>query len=634
MVDVRSRQPDEQAATLVALATPPPPVLIEGEGLVDRMEGPRYAQGELLGVGGMGEVRASLDRRIGREVAVKVLHRGAATLGAEGRRRFVREARVQGQLEHPSIVPVYDLEIDPGGETRLFMKRVRGVTLEAVLSALAAGDADTARRFPRRRLLTAFVSVCRAVDYAHARGVVHRDLKPSNIMLGEFGEVHVLDWGIAKVRSSAEIEPAAAAPDEISLGDTVEAATPAHAGTGPTAHGALLGTPGFMSPEQARGEIDRVDARSDVFALGAVLFEILTLSPLIRGVSAMGRVQATARLGLELDRSPAARAPAGEVPPELDVACVLATMPDPKDRTRSAGELAEAVDRYLDGDRDVALRRALAEEQVQRARRELEDQEAPAEARARAVSLLARALALDPRHRAASDELGRLLVDAPGALPREAAAELSAARDGARRAAATAGLLRITSVLALLAGGIALGVRRFSLAALALGGLLVAVGANVVWLRAQAERVRAGSRVAAALSTMIALTTLSYVFGPTILVPAITLANALLILGQADFRLDRLLLVTSLVPVLWTFALYALGLAPPPYEVSLDRIVIHADLVSFPRVPTLIFLAMISSVQVAIPLTVVATLRARLRSVEERLFLHSWHLRRWTAREE
>ena len=223
-------------------------------------------------------------------------------------------------------------------------------------------DADTARRFPRRRLLTAFVSVCRAIDYAHARGVVHRDLKPSNIMLGEFGEVHVLDWGIAKVRSSAEIEPAGAAPEELSLGDTVEAATPAHAGTGPTAHGALLGTPGFMSPEQARGEIDRVDARSDVFALGAVLFEILTLSPMIRGVSAMGRVQATARL--ELDRSPAARAPAGEVPPELDVACVLATMPDPKDRTRSAGELAEAVDRYLDGDRDVALRRSLDSKKV------------------------------------------------------------------------------------------------------------------------------------------------------------------------------------------------------------------------------------------------------------------------------
>ena len=633
MIDARRALSSAEAETLAAHATPPAVVRVEGGDIVDDVDGPRYAQGALLGAGGMGEVRSVLDRRIGREVAVKVLHRGGGTQGAEGQRRFLREARVQGQLEHPSIVPVYDLEIDASGDTRLFMKRVRGVTLEQVLSALAAGDAETARRFPRRRLLTAFVSVCRAVDYAHTRGVIHRDLKPSNIMLGEFGEVSVLDWGIARVRSSPELEPSSAvASAEDALGATLDArvVTPG-GGAAPTAYGSLLGTPGFMSPEQARGEIDRVDARSDVFALGAVLFELLTLAPLIRGVSARDRIDAT--LLLDEDRSPAILAPQAEVPPELDVACVRATSPTPDERWPSAGELAEAVDRYLDGDRDLALRRALAEDKAREARRALDDQEAPAETRALAVSLFAKALALDPRHKGAAESLGRLLMEAPGALPREAATELGTLRAQANRGFATAGLARAASMLALLILGLSLGVRVPALGAVVLGGLATSVAATVLWLRVTTERARAFFRLAAALSAVTAMTALSYAFGPTILIPAIAMANGLLILGQSDFRLDRAVIGVSLVPVLWTFALAALGLNAPPYEVSLDRIVIPARLVSFPPYTTLVVLALIACAQVAVPLAVVSRLRARLRGVEERLFLHSWHLRRLSAPE-
>src|SRR5262249_17778837 len=125
---------------------------------------------------------------------------------ATARRRFLHEARVQGQLEHPSIVPVYDLDLDEQGRPFFTMKRVRGLTLERVLERLREDDPDVVKRFSNRKLLTALAQVCLRIDYAHARGVLHRDLKPGNIMLGDFGEVYVLDWGLAKVVGEEEAD--------------------------------------------------------------------------------------------------------------------------------------------------------------------------------------------------------------------------------------------------------------------------------------------------------------------------------------------------------------------------------------------------------------------------------------------
>jgi len=150
--------------------------------------GERYSGDTLLGQGGMGEVRLCVDKVIGREIARKTIlphARNGSTLA-----RFVREAKVQARLEHPSIVPVYDIGRDEDGAVWFTMKRVRGRSLAEVI---ASGEES------RRKLLTAFVAVCYAVAFAHERGVIHRDLKPQNIMLGSFGEVSVLDWGIAKV---------------------------------------------------------------------------------------------------------------------------------------------------------------------------------------------------------------------------------------------------------------------------------------------------------------------------------------------------------------------------------------------------------------------------------------------------
>jgi serine/threonine-protein kinase len=195
----------------------------------------RYLDDHQLGEGGMGEVRLTRDRRIGRDVAMKVLRPGHGSTGGF-KARFLREARVQGQLEHPSIVPVYDIGVNDAGQAYFTMKRIRGKTLEEILDAIRGGDETITQQYSRRKLLAAFGSVCLALDFAHTRSVVHRDLKPGNIMLGDFGEVYLLDWGIAKLVGADEPESDDVAP--VRTGDATH-----------TIEGELMGTPGFMSPE-------------------------------------------------------------------------------------------------------------------------------------------------------------------------------------------------------------------------------------------------------------------------------------------------------------------------------------------------------------------------------------------------
>jgi eukaryotic-like serine/threonine-protein kinase len=198
----------------------------------------RYSLEGKIGRGGMGVVAEAQDRRIGRRVAIKRLA-GAPT--PEMVQRFVREARIQGRLDHPAVVPVYDLGIQSDGRPYFAMRKLTGVTLAEVLHARASGGAEA---YPRARLLEAFVDTCLAIEYAHTRRVVHRDLKPANIMLGEYGEVYVLDWGVACTFEEAQ------------RGDVVGA-----------------GTEGYMAPEQARGE--PVDATADVYGLGCILRDVL-----------------------------------------------------------------------------------------------------------------------------------------------------------------------------------------------------------------------------------------------------------------------------------------------------------------------------------------------------------------------
>ncbi len=214
--------------------------------------------------GGMGELLSAHDRVIGREVALKVLKSEFRSPEAEA--RFLREARINGQLQHPGIVPVYDVGRLADGRPFMAMLLVRGTTLESALGTRPS----VSHQLPL--WIHVFEQVCHAVAYAHSKGVIHRDLKPHNVILSGFGQVRVLDWGLAKVLEEDD-------PDVIDvlqprLSDSVRMSA-----QGLTGRGSPVGTPGYMPPEQARGEHSRIDQRADVFGLGAILTVILTGRP-------------------------------------------------------------------------------------------------------------------------------------------------------------------------------------------------------------------------------------------------------------------------------------------------------------------------------------------------------------------
>jgi serine/threonine-protein kinase len=251
-------------------------------------------------------------------------------------------------------------------------------------------------------LLRALVDVCLAIDLAHARHIVHRDLKPANIMLGDYGEVYVLDWGVARVLEHEE---------SIQLSDL-----PAPSQETGTQAGQLLGTPGYMAPEQIIGE--DVGPPADIYALGSILFEILageTLHP--RGGSAM-----TSTLG-DVDTSPAHRRPERNVPPELDAACREALAKEPAKRP-TARALADRIQSYLDGDRDVERRRALALEELAAARAAHANGD-----RARTMKHAGRAMTLDPSCVEAIELATRLIVEPPATVPPEVAKQLEDEED-------------------------------------------------------------------------------------------------------------------------------------------------------------------------------------------------------------
>ncbi len=570
----------------------------------------RYEDRASLGEGGMGEVRLCKDTRIGREVALKVIRKGVGSR-SDIHKRFLREARVQGQLEHPAIVPVYDLGRDPAGTSFFTMKRVRGQTLESVLERLREGDGATVAEYTLRKLLTAFVSVCQAVHFAHSRGVLHRDLKPANIMLGDFGEVYVLDWGLARLYSTA---------DDLAV-PNVEVAAEA---MGKTAHGAILGTPGYMSPEQIRGAIDELDERSDVYALGTILFETLTREALHVGDTAERILVETLR---GVDARPSQRAPSLEVAPELEAICVRATSLEKIGRFPSARALSDAVEGYLDGDRDLARRRELAAGHaaagVEAATRALA--EGDAEARARALQEVGRAIVLDPNNADAARTLLRLLTEPPRELPAEARAEVAASeRSVMRGALRTAGWAYLTFILYLPLGWW-MGTRMPGV-----GMITELVWAlAVLWCFWGYKRNVIDERM---MPIFYAVTTLgvvatSVLFGSLIFLPVVAVANTLSMTLSSPLRHRPWIIATGVASMVVPFGLEVLHVLPPRYAFTGDTIVVKAMAVGFPAVPTMTFLVFANAAILLVSGIFVGRVREALHRAEERVILQAWQLR-------
>jgi serine/threonine-protein kinase len=565
----------------------------------------RYEEGPLLGRGGMGEVVLQLDRRIGRHVARKTLRADVPA----ARPRFLREARVQGQLEHPSVVPVYDLGVSPDGAPFFTMKRVRGQSLGQILEHLAGRDAGWAARFSRRKLLSAFVQVCLAVEYAHKRGVLHRDLKPENIMLGDFGEVYVLDWGLAKlVGEPADVADEGAVQEPIAPGIQV------------TRAGDILGTPRYMAPEQFGATRGALGPHSDVFGLGAILFEILTLSP-YRAADSLSNLLLR-EVGRQAER-PSTRA--ADVPPDLDDACVRALSLEPGDRG-SALALAAALESYLEGDREQATREALARELLDAAAGNLARGDAGARVEAMRGAL--QALALTPDDAGAQKMLLSLVIDGSGSLPPAAEREFAEAHIPSRIEGMRFGLLGCLIWIVMFPSTLLLGVRDWTVLVLCL--VLALASAVYLWTRLQASKrdptKHYGHPIALALVIGLVISLNSAWLGPFILTP-LNGSAAMVFFVFHSTRAERPWIIAILtLAVIAPFGVEFLHLFPPAYTFRGGDLVLHARSLALPEGPTTAMLAFGVCFLVVIG-SFVGRIRDRKQQREREMFVQGWHLR-------
>ncbi len=596
--------------TLISSGVYPALVNPEDTSLDDADFQARYQLGHELGHGGMGEVRLCRDVRLGRTVALKVVR--PDNQDEESLARFLREARVQGQLEHPAIVPVYDLgrRSQPGGEPYFTMKRVKGQTLADILDGLARADPEMTSRYTRHKLLAAFQSVCLAVDFAHARGVVHRDLKPQNIMLGDYGEVYVLDWGLAKLLKRAE---GGSGREVVSDATT----------SGATVAGAMLGTPGYMSPEQM-GSPTEVDARTDVYALGAILFEILSGRPLHAGNSVAELIHSTAQ-GVD------ARALLGsitDVAPELAELCARAVAPARDQRLGTARELHTAIEQHLEGQRDVTLRREMAASHanaaVAAAQRASEPGSIGIEARREALRDVGRALALDPSNATAMKTFVNLLAQAPRELPEEARAELEAA---ARKRTRRSALLAIVTFSALFFYAPVfwwMGIRN----GLQLGAVFGSIAITCLSAAMSAWRfpTQTGIVVTSGFTALV-VGCASFIAGPYIVVPSFAAILTTAYAMESTARSRPLVIAMGMIGFLIPGVLELVGVGHAAYSFGPEGMTVLPRMVGLPPIATKAFLLLSGFTTIGFSAVVVGMLRDSLTEAEKRLVGQAWQLR-------
>jgi serine/threonine-protein kinase len=629
--DRKTSEPDADLREKVGRASAYPLDVDPGGASDTASAATRYEERRQLGLGSMGEVSLCRDARIGRDVAKKVLlpaHRGDPVL----RGRFLRECRIQGQLEHPSIVPVYDLGVEEDGGTFFTMKCLRGMTLKQIIRAKRDGDAEIEGKYSLRRLLTAFSAVCLTIDFAHARGVLHRDLKPSNVMLGNFGEVYVLDWGIAKLKQEVAAAAQAKANALLEQEDTARRRPVDASDDIQTAAGKILGTFGYMAPVQARGAIGELDARSDVYALGAILFEILTLEPLHPKTSWKEMLFSTLK---GVSARPSKRTPQRDVPPELEEICVRATRVDPKDRYQSARELHEAVERYLDGDRDVELRRKMAAGYARkasaRAKEALAGGPEAEVARRQALHDAGRTLALDPENGEAMKVLGELVATPPKRVPAVVTAELELAARRRIRFQLQEGVRFDLMTLALLVP-LSLWMGVLDLRIMVAAALLIIGSAVMKQLAGSQSDMRRGHYygITAYVLNVLSLVCVSRSFGPLFFTPVLLSVFTLGYVMSPVGRYRAAILVTGGVSLLGSVAVESLGLVPRSYlftDAQGLSMTIAAHAVRLKEVPTMTALTVGALLMIVGPGIMMARQQDALREAERRSALQAWHLR-------
>jgi serine/threonine protein kinase len=552
----------------------------------ERSSLPSYRLGELLGRGGMGEVVLADDLGIGRQVAIKRMRSGAPSDRQVA--RFLREAKIQACLDHPAIVPVHEVGRDSSGLPYFTMKRLSGTTLSEVIK--------TGRESPQR-LLRAFADVCLALELAHTRGFIHRDLKPANVMLGGYGEVYVIDWGLARRVSGADDEDFMQAGD--SLGGETEAGT-------------VMGTPGYMSPEQLQGEV--VGPATDVYALGAILFEILTRRPVHpRGDAAA----ASTLLGGVL--SPAASASDRAIPPELDALCIEALAMDPNQRP-SAHTLAERVQRYLDGDRDLERRRAMAVELLATARTDLDSGDAAR--RGSAMKAAGRALALDPESETAAAIVAQLILEPPKALPPELAKRLDDNDLDQQSIQASSSSYALIAYFVFLPVLLWMGVRDSALVAIQYGLVCAAMACSVLLVRRRTFRAEIALVVNAVLILALSRITSSFLIVPTLA------AGVAVLFAMLPQLLRRPVLVIGTMLVAWVapLVLEALGIWGSSWQLADGRFAAEPPAVAFDGTPAKVFLIGVNVALVIVLPLFVRSLAMAQRDGRRQLEMQAWHL--------
>ncbi|MEM7313691.1 MAG: serine/threonine-protein kinase, partial [Planctomycetota bacterium] len=281
--------------------------------------------------GGLGEVLIAHDSELNRKVALKRIQSWHADQ-TDSRNRFVVEAEITGALEHPGIVPIYGKGTMDDGRPFYAMRYIEGQSLKAAIEQHYRDRSQTANdsSVAFRKLLSAYIDACNTIAFAHSRGVLHRDIKPGNIMLGPFGETHVVDWGLAKILDGPQLEPSENPPLKVSSGSSLA----------PTQLGSTIGTPTYMSPEQAAGDPTKLDIRSDTYSLGATLYTILTGEmPFEKNSQILEHVQEGS-----FRRPTSVR---NGVPRPLESICLKAMSRDPDERYASSKGIAEDVERWL-----------------------------------------------------------------------------------------------------------------------------------------------------------------------------------------------------------------------------------------------------------------------------------------------